>query len=217
MVKKDIWILLGGEWHDFEGFAAAMHSFLEAEGFYVHVTYDPDVLIHLNKLHCDLLLTYTCVTQSPGEEKTGILTRFSKAQVEGVVQWVQSGGAMLAVHAATVLGDSDQALEELLGGVFIRHAPQGIFQVLPLYAQHPITDGINAFNVNDELYIERYHSSVQVHMIAVHEQVAYPVIWSREDGLGRVVHIAPGHSKKTWELEPYQRLMLQSIHWMIKT
>lgn len=217
MTDKDIWILLGGEWHDFDGFAAAMKSILEMAGFSIHVTYDPDILTHLEQLHCDLLLTYTCLAQPPAGEKTESLTKFSKAQVDGLVGWVQNGGALLAMHAATVVGDSDPALEELLGGAFVRHPSQGVFRVIPLSAQHPIIDGINAFDLDDELYIERYHASVQVHMIAIYEQVAYPVVWSREDGLGKVVHISLGHSDKTWELEPYQRLMLQSIHWMVKT
>jgi type 1 glutamine amidotransferase len=52
-------------------------------------------------------------------------------------------------------------------------------------------------------------------MIAIHEQVAYPVVWSRQEGLGQVVHIALGHSNKTWEHKQYRRLMLQSIRWMI--
>lgn len=218
MDKKDIWILLGGEWHDFEGFTAAMKSLLEAVGFRSHATYDPDILTRLDTLDCDLLLIYTCLARGPAEEKPGILTKFSQAQVQGLVKWVQQGGALLAVHAATVLGDSDPALENLLGGVFIRHPPRGAFPVIPLSAQHPIIDGVGAFEVvNDELYIQRYHASIQVHMVAIYEQVAYPVVWSREDGLGNVAHIALGHSSQTWELEPYQRLVLQSIRWLLES
>jgi type 1 glutamine amidotransferase len=130
------------------------------------------------------------------------------------VQWVQRGGALLAVHAASVLGDSDPELEMLLGGAFVRHPPQSTFKVLPLAAEHPITDGIEAFDVYDELYIERYYPSVTIQMIAVYEQVAYPIVWSRTEGQGRVAHIALGHSNQTWERKPYQRLMLQAIQWL---
>ena len=80
------------------------------------------------------------------------------------------------MHAASVLGDSDDTLEKLLGGAFIEHTPQCIFTVLPLSSQHPITAGIDAFEVVDELYIERYHPSVTIQMIAIHEQVAYPLV-----------------------------------------
>jgi len=216
MTGKDILILLGGEWHDFEGFANAMKPLLEGQGYPIHVSYDLDILTHLHEKDVDLLLSYTCLAGQPDDEKSNTLMKFSDAQVRALVQWVQGGGALLAVHAATVLGDSDQALENLLGGLFLSHPPPSKFWVLPLSANHPITAGINAFEVDDELYIERYHPSVAIHMVAIHQQVAYPLVWSRVDGLGRVVHIALGHSNKTWEMEPFQRLLLQTIRWLLE-
>jgi len=45
--------------------------------------------------------------------------------------------------------------------------------------------------------------------------ILYPVVWSREYGLGRVVRISIGHAEETRELEAYKRLMLPSMHWMI--
>jgi type 1 glutamine amidotransferase len=44
--------------------------------------------------------------------------------------------------------------------------------------------------------------------------VAYPMVWSRTEGNGRVAHIAMGHDVKVWNLQPYQRLMLQAIDWL---
>ena len=217
MAGKNILILLGGYWHDFEGFACAMKALLEEQGYSLECTYDFEILTHLNELNYDLLLDYTCLTEPPVGEISASPIKFSDAQIKALVQWVQRGGALLAVHAATVIGDSDPALEKLLGGAFVRHPPQFTFKALPLSAQHPITDGIEAFDVYDELYIERYHPSVIIHMIAVYEEVAYPVVWSRSEGGGRVAHIALGHASQTWELEPYQRLVLQTIRWLISS
>lgn len=217
MYKKNILILLGGFWHDFDGFAAAMTSLLEGGGYHVQITDDPDALIHLDKLGCDLLLSYTCLTEPPTEETTKSPIKFSDSQIEALTRWVRSGRALLAAHAATVVGDSGLGLERLLGGAFIRHPPQFSFKAIPLSAQHPITAGIEAFDVHDELYIERYDSSVFIHMVAIYEQVAYPVVWSRLEEQGRVAHIALGHSEQVWDLEPYQRLMLQTIGWLIKS
>jgi hypothetical protein len=214
MDKKDILLLLGGTWHDFEGFSCTMKSLLESAGFCVHVTYDFEILTHLNELDYDLLLSYTCLG-APEVENSNAPVKFSEAQISALVQWVECGGSFLAVHAATVIGDSSIALESLLGGAFISHPPQSIFQVIPLSAQHPITDGIEAFEVDDELYIERYHSTITIHMIAIYEGLAFPVVWSQDVGLGRVAHISLGHSCKTWELKSYQQLIMQTIRWMI--
>jgi type 1 glutamine amidotransferase len=215
MNKKNIYILLGGEWHDFEGFAAAMTQLLDKPEYNTFTTYDADVLTKLDQLECDLLLSYTCLAQASSQAKPGVLTKFTHPQVQGLLKWVQKGGAFLAAHAATVTGETDIAYENLIGGAFISHPPQCTFQVVPLSEQHTITMGINTFTVDDELYIERYASSVHIHMVAIYEGVAYPVVYSREEGRGKVVHIALGHSQKTWDLEPFKRLMLQTVRWMI--
>jgi hypothetical protein len=214
MNRKDILLLLGGAWHDFEGFAAAMKLLLEGEGFSIYITYDPDTLTRIDNLKYDLVLSYTCFQSAPGKESVPPV-RITNDQAESLVRWVNGGGAWLAMHAASVLGDSDDTLEKLLGGAFIEHPPQCTFTVLPVSLQHPITDGLNAFEVVDELYIERYHPSVTIHMIVIHEQVAYPLVWSRTEGLGRVAHIALGHSQHTWEQIPFQHLVLQTIGWLM--
>lgn len=213
---SNILILLGGEWHDFDGFAAAIGLLLKGAGYTLEVTYDFNALTRLDELGCDLLLSYTCLAEAPAGDKPTSLTKLSDEQVRSLVQWVRRGGAFLAAHAASVVGDSDPALEHLLGGAFLRHPPQCTFQALPLSSQHPIMDGIESFDVFDELYIEHYHPSVTLHMVAVYEQVAYPIVWSKPEGQGRVAHIALGHSSQTWELKPYQRLVLQTIRWLIE-
>jgi type 1 glutamine amidotransferase len=214
MSKKNVLILLGGYWHDFEGFAAAMGLFLEEQGYAVRATYDFDALVRLRD--SDLILSYTCLSGPPEGETNPGPTGFSRAQLMALSQWVQEGGALLAAHAATVPGNTGPELERLLGGAFLSHPPEMTFTALPLSGWHPITDGIEAFEVHDELYIQRYHPSVQVHMVAEYQGAAHPIAWSRSEGRGRVAHVALGHSKDVWKLEAYQRLMLQTIEWLAK-
>jgi type 1 glutamine amidotransferase len=40
------------------------------------------------------------------------------------------------------------------------------------------------------------------------------MVWSKTVEKGRVVHIAPGHSREVWDLAPYQQLLLQAIEWL---
>lgn len=207
-------MLLGGEWHDFDGFAEAIEPVLTTHYYRVQSSYNFEILLHLNEVKYDILLLYTCLATPRKEEIPQLPTRFSTAQVDSLRRWVGEGGGLLALHAATVVGESDPALESLLGGAFLRHPPESRFTVLPLSLNHPITKGIEAFEVCDELYIERFHPSAKIHMVAVHEQIAYPLVWSRLEGRGRVAHIAMGHSYLVWRLEPFQRLVLQAIQWL---
>ncbi|MBN2118134.1 MAG: ThuA domain-containing protein [Anaerolineales bacterium] len=211
--RKRVLILLGGQWHDFDGFAGAIGPLLEAQGMQVEATYDLDKLSHLAENQYDAVLSYTCFTSDEGGAKGGP-DRFTQAQFDGLAGWIRGGGAFLALHAATVIGESDPALGDLIGGVFVSHPPQFSFTVYPMFGEHPITAGIEAFTVHDEFYVETYTPDVQVHMVACDRGVAYPMAWSRTEGRGRVAHIAPGHSRAVWDLEPYQRLLLQALDWL---
>jgi uncharacterized protein len=211
---KHVLILLGGLWHDFDGFASAMQFLLEPHGFQVEATYDLDSLLHLEEKRYDLVLSYTCLSPHREGYNDNSPEKFTNAQIDGLTSWTRSGGALLAVHAATVIGESDAAFGELIGGVFVSHPPAFAFTVYPVFGQHPITMGIDAFTVHDEFYMETHAPTVQVHMVAFDRGVAYPMAWSKTEGRGRVAHIAPGHSREVWDLKPYQKLLMQTIDWL---
>ncbi|HMB23062.1 MAG TPA: hypothetical protein VKP08_09545, partial [Anaerolineales bacterium] len=63
---KRILILLGGQWHDFDGFAAAIKPLLEKHGMQVEATYDLDTLLRLAEDQYDAVLSYTCFTSDEG-------------------------------------------------------------------------------------------------------------------------------------------------------
>jgi type 1 glutamine amidotransferase len=210
---KSVLVLLGGQWHDFEGFGAYAASLLESVGARAEATYDMETLSRLREGRYDIVLSYTCFTSDEEGEKGGP-DRLTKAQSDALIAWVRSGGGFLAVHAATVIGRSDPALGELLGGVFVSHPPQFAFTLYPVFEEHPITAGIEAFTVHDEFYVETHAPDARIHLVALDRGLAYPMAWSRIEGKGRVAHIAPGHSREVWELPPYKRLLLQALDWL---
>jgi type 1 glutamine amidotransferase len=214
LTGKRVLILLGGQWHDFDSFASDIGALLEAHGMEVEATYDLEELSQLAEGRYDVVLSYTCLTSDEGGSRESTPDRLTIHQLDGLVNWVRSGGAFLAVHAATVIGASDPALGQLIGGVFVSHPPAFAFTVYPMFEEHPISAGIEAFTVLDEFYIEQRTADVQVHMVAFDRGVAYPMAWSKPEGQGRVAHIAPGHSREVWNLKPYQQLLLQAIDWL---
>lgn len=211
---KRILILLGGQWHDFDGFAGAARALLEPHGVQVEATYDLDRLLQLGKNRYDVVLSYTCLTSDEGAAHDTGVHRLTNDQIDGLTNWIRRGGGFLAAHAATVIGESDPKLGELIGGVFVSHPPQFSFTVYPMFEEHPITAGVEAFSVHDEFYMEAHTPDVNIHMVAFDRGVAYPMVWSRTEGRGRVAHIAPGHSEQVWALELYQQLLLQALDWL---
>jgi type 1 glutamine amidotransferase len=213
---KKVLIMLGGLWHDFDGFAGAILALLEPRGFKVEATYDLEKLLHLEEDRYDLVISYTCF--SPHREGYNDISpeKLTDAQIGGLTKWVRNGGALLAAHSATVMGESDPALGELIGGVFVSHPEPFTFTVYPVFGEHPLMKGIEPFTVHDEFYMETHMPSVNVHMVAFDRGVAYPMVWSKAEGQGRVAHIAPGHFREVWDLTAYQQLLFQTIDWLIE-
>lgn len=213
MTKKRALILLGGSWHDFDGFAASMQQLLP--DWVVEPTCDLDRLFALKEERPDLLISDTCLSHyNDGREEHGPFL-LSDAQITALTEWVREGGAFLAYHSATVMGDSNPALGTLMGGVFVEHPPQFAFTVYPVFGQHPITAGIEAFTVHDEFYMERLVAPVEIHMLGFDRGTAYPLVWSKSEGSGRVAHVALGHSALVWDHPMYQKLMLNVVGWLL--
>src|SRR5690554_1355933 len=209
-------IFLGGGWHDFNGFAGAMRSLLTPQNFTVDVSFDPDSLLRLAEMDYRVVINYTSFLRP--EEETPVTggRSLTENQVTALSKWVQNGGGLLAAHSATVIGESPAELRRLLGGSFLSHPDPFAFTVYPLPEKHPITDGLKAFTVYDEFYIEEYDPAVRLHMVAVDRDTAYPMVWSRTENKGKIVHVAPGHDEKVWNHPSYRRLMLQSVSWLAR-
>lgn len=207
-------LLAGGGWHDFHGFAAAVKEILASYPFKVDFTLDPDRLLRLEEEEYRLVISYTCFVGP--EEKTPVTgaNQLNTRQVEALTGWVRKGGAFLAAHAATVTEGSPPGLRQLTGGAFLFHPEPFVFTVYPLLEKHPITEGLRAFSIYDELYREEHDPSVQIHMITIDRGVAYPLVWSKPEEKGMVAHIALGHDREAWENPSYQQLMRQTIFWL---
>ena len=211
-INKHTLLLLGGTWHDFDGFAVAMQPIFEEAGCDLDATYDLERLTQLEEGCYDLVILYTCLTEQR-EDGTPSTLWPTDVQVESLVRWVQAGGGLLATHAATVC-PKVPAWCRLMGGTFIEHPPQSSFTVYPVFHKHPITTNIEAFTVHDELYIQQPEPGVDVLAVTTDRGTAYPMVWCKADGYGRVAHIAPGHGPETWNQPLYRRLIQQTIQWL---
>lgn len=210
MQAHRILLVLGGTYHDFDGFAATLTPVLARGGAQVEATYE------LNRLHdlgdVDVVILYTCLSGPTAEapDAAGI----DEGQARSLAEWVASGGGLLTLHAATVSARNNPTLRGLMGGAFESHPPQFAFTVYPMYGPHPITEGIEAFTVHDEFYIQIYEPDVAIHMVAMDRGLCHPMVWSKGVGQGRVAHIALGHGPAVWSLPAYQQLVGQAVGWL---
>ncbi len=212
--QKNALLVLGGTWHKFDEFEADFRPLLAGRGLGVECTRDLASLERLKGTDCDLVVMYTCLsgTLENGQPAT---TLMRDSHAEPLRQWVSAGGMLLLIHSACVACQTSDVMRKLAGGVFVNHPPAMSFMVYPMFTDHPIVADIPAFTVYDEFYIERTEPDVNVHMIATHIGKAYPMVWSRREGLGRVAHIAMGHDEQVWRLPPYRKLVGQAIDWLL--
>lgn len=215
MDGKRILIILGGMWHDFDGFTGTVVPMLESAGHTVMTTFDLDRLAGLGQSGVDVVMSYTSLSRHrEGKDDTGPET-LSEAQVGGLAAWVrEEGGGVVSVHAATVSGHPNPAMRQLLGAVFVSHPPQYSFMVYPMGREHAVTSGVGAFSVMDEFYVQDYDADIEVHMVAMDRSVVYPMVWSKHEGAGRVAGVAMGHSEAVWQLPQYQQLLRQAVGWV---
>jgi len=206
-----ILMLLGGTWHDFDGFERSVGGVLRDRGAKVEPTYDLASLKHLNDF--DVVLNYTCLSQTR-EDGTPLERRFTDDDVVLLENWVSRGRGLLMAHCGTVACQASPKLAKLVGGVFIRHPPALTFEVFPTTSGHQVTAGVRAFEVRDEFYFHRVDTEIAVHMVALHDGVAHPMVWTRQARHGRVAVVAPGHDGGVWVVPQYQQLITQSVDWL---
>jgi len=132
---------------------------------------------------------------------------------QAFVDYVRSGGGLLAVHSGTASYQETPALRKLLGGVFSHHPKQCPVTVEPR-AGHLLTAGVTAFTVQDEHYfMDMDDPGVDLFLTASSEHGVQPAGWTRTEDKGRVAVLTPGHNVEVW-LEPsYQTLLRNCLLW----
>ncbi len=79
---------------------------------------------------------------------------------------------------------------------------------------HPVTQGINDFEIHDEVY-NLFDVAKDVHpLLTTEEPQSNKVIgWAKTYGPARVVYLQSGHDHFAYENPNYQRILRQAIRW----
>ena len=186
---------------------------LSQSGYEVETTYDHTSLERLDELAPDVVMIYTSLGNASDGKRTG--KDFTPEQATALSRWVERGNALVGIHSASVADKSLKAYHQLLGGRFENHPPQREFTVTPRHDAHPITAGINAFSVHDELYMHDNMGDGEVLAVTVHEGQMHPMLWTRKQGAGAVAYFAPGHDAKAWNVPEFRTIVTRCVQWAI--
>lgn len=155
--------------------------------------------------------------------------KLTEGQQTALLGWVKAGHGYVSIHGAdNAPPDWLPAWKEMLGGIY-SHTGQpdgkaitGSYTVRIADRSSPVTQGLDDFDLKDELYTNlQMRPEVKPLATIDYQGVTWPVAWTWAYGRGRVFHTPLGHrgfgpDKDDPLHNPnLRRLVLQGIDWVV--
>ncbi len=163
----------------------------------------------------------------PKEQSEPWITEEQGAAIKG---FVETGGALYALHNSSHISLSSKDYREVMGGAYIDHPALRPFRVSVVNKEHPITRGVQDFMVNDEQHFVTYDKDPKYILLRSENIDGLTDIiegkdlgakaiagWAYDFGKGRVVFTAVGHTLHAlWQPE-YFKLQKNAVKWLLRT
>lgn len=221
-----ILLLSGGQrqHHGYRDQAFYLASLLEDTGRYEVTIVEDAAILESPSLRGYDVLMVTADRRDPA-------SRLTDAQQRALFDFVKSGGGYVSLHGGdNAAADWLPEWRDMLGGVFSHDTSggrpdgkvrKGTYTVAIADRDHPITRGIDDFELSDELYYHiQMEPGIEPLATVAHEGADWPVAWTRNYGEGRVFHTPLGHRDFGPDKpDPLRnpglgRLVLQGVDWV---
>jgi len=201
--------------HPWPVVSKAIKDMLAASGrFEVRVCEDPGVLESAASL-----ARYDLVFLDFYNASTPTLT-LSPAAKENLLNFVSGGKGFALCHLSSASFKEWPEFRKLCGRCWVMgtsgHGPRGVFKVHIAQKDHPITQGLEDFEADDELYAKLQGDApinVLVEADSDFSKKTEPLVFTLEYGKGRVFHETFGHDGKALENPTVQKLTQRGCEW----
>ncbi|HSZ57570.1 MAG TPA: PVC-type heme-binding CxxCH protein [Tepidisphaeraceae bacterium] len=141
-------------------------------------------------------------------------TTISPTQEKALLDFVESGHGLAAIHCASYCFLNSPRITALIGARFKSHNT-GTFKETIVEPDHPIEKGLNPIESWDETYVHEMHNEKDRQVLAYRVQGDHrePYTWTRTQGRGRVFYTAWGHDGRTWTNADFDALLERGIRW----
>jgi type 1 glutamine amidotransferase len=149
----------------------------------------------------------------------------TEEQGTALKDFVAAGNGFYALHNSSHISLSSKDYREVMGGAYIGHPPLRPFRVRVVNKDHPITQGIGDFIVNDEQHFVTYDKDRKNIILEAEnidglefENLGTKSIsgWAYEFGSGRIVFTAVGHTIHAMWAPEYFKLQMRAVKWLLK-
>lgn len=202
-------------------------------GVEITVTKDASTINAENLKKYDLVIFYT----------TGDLTKPSEGGrdeppmgpngVQELTQWIENGGGFIGIHAATDTfmapeGQPASPYTQLIGGRFAGHGKQFEGTVRVVDPNHPTMQSLpKEWKLMEEWYMFADLDTKNMHVLALldpgaerqkqdkYNIPAYPIIWCKTLGQGRIYYNGLGHNDGVWNDPLFQASIVDAAQWAL--
>jgi len=150
-----------------------------------------------------------------GKPQTAWMT---EEQQKAIWDFVESGRGFLAVHNAHTMYPPNGPYYKLFGGDFGGHPKPYVFTIRVENKNHPITAGVEDFDIYDEQHMSKYFLD-QEHLLlrsVARDNQQAAAGWWNEIGKGRFCYLSPGHTPEALNHPMMQRLIRGAARWLLR-
>jgi type 1 glutamine amidotransferase len=209
-------VLIGDRPHEPGHIETGLRPALETAGVDTYFTVDTRALSAANLKRVQLLIILRDgATWPDGPAKLKVW--MTREQENAVVEFVERGGGLLALHNALAIYPERGPYLRLAGGAYTTHGPLERFRVSVLDRSHFITHDVHDFEVANEQHTPTADRS-RVHLL-LESRSALGVIgaagWARQAGKARVCYLANGHTREALTHPEFQTLLRNGAIWCL--
>ena len=171
-------LVLSGENHRFNASASVIHDFLSEDAdISATLTEDKEILASSELNTYDACVFGTGFTRTERQEDGSVarVSDLTADEEDGLFKFVSEGKGLIGIHG-TAWWIGARAID-LIGGAANWYPPGSTFTVHIEDNEHPITDGVEDFDVEDEIYISAHDPHIHVLASAEWFGKAHPMAW----------------------------------------
>jgi type 1 glutamine amidotransferase len=205
MSKKALIVYGGWEGHEPKQVSEVLESVLKGKGF--DVTLSDTLNSFLDEIN---LKTYDLIVPN------WTMGDIDQKQLKSLLTAVKDGTGIAGLHGG--MGDAfrnEPEYQYMVGGQWVAHpGNDGVtYRVHILDKNHPITYGIDDFDVTSEQYYMHVDPGIKVLATTNFGDIVMPVVWTKTYGKGKVFYCSLGHTVSIVKMPQVLSIMTNGMIW----
>ena len=215
---EEVFFLGGDRFHPPEIAFTGVGKALDAVGLTTVCTTDCDALSRESLAGRRLLVILRDGMNWPDGHDQPHVQWMTDEQQQAIWDFVHAGGGFLPLHNSQGIYPPGGLYYELFGGDYGGHPAPADFKVQVVNPNHPITAGVEEYEIYDEQHMVKYYLGPEHELLRTSSPTDGEASggWWREMGRGRLAYLSMGHTVEALDHPMTQRLLCNAIRWCLR-